>query len=67
VSITDRRIERLLRTDEVAEVLGISIRQVHRLVEDGRLECVSLGHRTRRYPVASVEALITPKDGGESQ
>ena len=58
------QIERLLNAEQVAEVLGVSVRTVHRLVEDGRLEPVRLGHRTVRYRPANVAALVAAHEAG---
>lgn len=48
----------LLRPDEVAELLACSTRQVRYLAADGALPKVVLGHRTLRYRLGDVEALI---------
>jgi excisionase family DNA binding protein len=46
---------------EVAERLNISIRSVRRMIADGRLPIVRLGHLVRVRPEA-LEALITGSD-----
>jgi excisionase family DNA binding protein len=55
---TAERIDPLLCADEVAQMLNVSVRTVHRLAEDGRLERVRLGHRTIRYRPENVAELI---------
>jgi len=58
-----RRIElsdvgdRLLRVDEAAAILGISERQVRRLVESGILERLKLGRLTR-LRLSAVQHLV---------
>jgi excisionase family DNA binding protein len=54
---TQRRTD-LLRVDEVAEQLQISIRSVERLADRGHLPRVRLGYRSVRFRPADVEALI---------
>jgi len=42
-------IQRLLSPKQVAEILGISVKTVHKLVRDGRLGCVQVTARDRRF------------------
>lgn len=53
----------LLRIEEVAELLGVSVRTIRRLAADGVLVRVRLGHRTARYTRRSVLALVDPERG----
>ena len=48
----------LLRTNEVAELLGINPRTVRRLADAGELTRIRLGRRTCRYAPDDVQALI---------
>jgi excisionase family DNA binding protein len=50
----------LLAPQEVAELLGVSRRQVSRLAHEGVIEGVKLGHRTVRFTRRSVLTLIDP-------
>jgi excisionase family DNA binding protein len=53
----------LLSPSEVADLLGgVSERTVRRLVQQGVLDRVRIGHRTSRYTRRSVLALIDPHD-----
>jgi excisionase family DNA binding protein len=51
-------IERLLSPKDVAEILGISVKTVHRLVRDGKLGCVQVTSKERRFTEAQTEAYI---------
>jgi len=55
---TDRTPPRLLRQDEVAELLGVSPRTVRSFAAAGDLPKVVLGRRSTRYRISDVEALI---------
>jgi excisionase family DNA binding protein len=50
---------RLLTVAEVAEALHISVRQVRRLIKDGRLAAVRLGRAVRVRPEAAAELINT--------
>jgi excisionase family DNA binding protein len=62
----EARSERLLRVDEVAKVLAISERSVHRLVDDGAIAVVRIGRSVRFDPadvhdfVANQKVTVTP-------
>jgi excisionase family DNA binding protein len=47
----------LLSAAEVAEILHISLRSVRRMIADGRLPIVRLGHSVRVHPEA-LEVMI---------
>ena len=47
-----------LRYREVAELIGVSVRQVHNLANAGLLKRVHLGRRCTRITTASAIALI---------
>jgi excisionase family DNA binding protein len=49
---------RLLSGDDIAHLLGVTPRTVRRLAETNRLPRVVLGHRTTRYRLEDVRALI---------
>jgi predicted DNA-binding transcriptional regulator AlpA len=51
----------LLRPDEVADLLRCSTRQVRYLAAEGAFPKVVLGHRTLRYRLADIEALIAER------
>ena len=52
---------RLLRPAEAAAVLGVSVRQLDRLVEAGRLQPVRLTENgNRRFRVRDLDALVNP-------
>jgi excisionase family DNA binding protein len=51
-------IERLLSPKDVAEILGISVKTIHKLVRDGKLGCVQVTARERRFTEAQIEAYI---------
>jgi len=42
-------ISKLLRASDVAEILGISVKTVHKLVRDGKLGCVQVTAKERRF------------------
>jgi excisionase family DNA binding protein len=56
----------LLSRAEVAEVLGVSVQTVARLIGRGELETVRVGERMKRIPAESLEAYLAakPQEGG---
>jgi excisionase family DNA binding protein len=50
--------KKLLVSWEVAEILGIGLSTVHQLVKEGRLACVQVTKRTRRFTKEMVEEFI---------
>ena len=50
----------LLRPDEVAKYLSLSIKTIYRWIECGRLDAVKIGGRCVRIPRESVEKVILP-------
>jgi len=48
----------LLRVPEVARVLGISIKTVHKLVRERKLSCVQVTARERRFTQEQVQEYI---------
>ncbi len=56
----------LLTRAEVAEVLGVSIQTVARLLRRGELKTVRVGERFVRIPAESLEAYLAaqPQEGG---
>lgn len=50
-----------MKPSEVAAVLRVSLREVHRMKADGRLQYTRLGPRTIRYYRDSVEKLINTR------
>ena len=53
---------RLLTVNEVAELVHLSVRQIHRLIADGRLTAMHLGRTVRIRPEA-VLRLVDPTTG----
>jgi excisionase family DNA binding protein len=51
-------IQRLLSPKEVAEILGISVKTVHKLVREGKLGCVQVTAKERRFTEAQLGAYI---------
>jgi excisionase family DNA binding protein len=51
-------IQRLLSPKDVAEILGISVKTVNKLVRDGKLGCVQVTARERRFTEEQVRAYI---------
>ncbi len=51
-------IARLLSAKEVAEILGISVKTVHKLVRDGKLGFVQVTSKERRFTEAQVGAYV---------
>ena len=56
----------LLTVPEVAELLRLSPRSIRRLIADGRLRVVRLGHAIRIRP-QDVEALVASSGQGRSR
>jgi excisionase family DNA binding protein len=56
----------LLTVPEVAELLRLSPRSIRRLIADGRLPVVCLGHAIRIRP-QDVEALVASSGRGRSR
>jgi excisionase family DNA binding protein len=51
-------IQRLLSPKEVAEILGISVKTVHKLVREQKLACVQVTAKERRFTEEQVKAYI---------
>ena len=50
-------LPQLLYPRDVAQVLGVSVKTVHKLVRDGKLGCVMVTERDRRFSKRTVAAL----------
>ena len=50
--------DKMLLPEQVAEILGISAKEVHALVRLGRLECVQVTAKKRRFTQEQVQAFI---------
>jgi excisionase family DNA binding protein len=48
----------LCRASEVAKILGISVKTVHKLVREGKLHCVQVTARERRFTPEQVQQYI---------
>jgi excisionase family DNA binding protein len=57
MSTTDTPLTRLLNISEVADILGVDVRHVRRLVHERRIPFVKWGHLLRFDP-AEIEAWI---------
>jgi excisionase family DNA binding protein len=51
-------IQKLLSTKDVAEILGISAKTVNKLVREGKLGCVQVTTKERRFTEQQVEGFI---------
>ncbi len=51
-------IQRLLTPKDVADILGISVKTVHKLVRDQKLACVQVTTKERRFTEEQVRAYI---------
>jgi excisionase family DNA binding protein len=51
-------IQRLLSAKDVAEILGISVKTVNKLVRAGKLACVQVTTKERRFMEEQVRAYI---------
>ncbi len=49
---------RLLEPNEVAEILGISLKTVHKLVREKKLGCVQVTARERRFTPEQIQQYI---------
>lgn len=54
----ENRPEQLLWPYEVATILGIGRSTVHQLVKEGRLGCIQITKRNRRFTMELVEEFI---------
>jgi excisionase family DNA binding protein len=53
--------KKLLKVEEAAEVLSISVRRMYQLIEKDQIRSVKLG-RVRRVPVAAVNEFVEQLD-----
>lgn len=51
-------IQKLLSAKDVAEILGISVKTVNKLVREGKLGCVQVTAKERRFAEEQVKAYI---------
>ena len=51
-------IQKLLSAKDVAEILGISVKTVNKLVREGKLGCVQVTAKERRFTEEQVEIFI---------
>jgi excisionase family DNA binding protein len=51
-------IQKLLSGKDVAEILGISVKTVNKLVREGKLGCVQVTAKERRFTELQVEGFI---------
>ena len=57
-------ISRLLGANDAAEILGISVKTVHKLVREGRLGCVQVTAKERRFTEEQIRAYIEAQSQG---
>jgi excisionase family DNA binding protein len=57
-------LHKLCRASEVAQILGISIKIVHKLVREGKLPCVQVTARERRFTTEQVQQYIQSQSTG---
>ncbi len=57
-------IHRLMTAMDVAEILGISAKTVHKLVREGRLGCVQVTAKERRFTEEQIKAYIEAQSQG---
>ena len=50
--------QKLLTYAEAAQMLGVRVRYVRQMVQDGKLAAIRIGHRTVRIPEAAVKLFI---------
>ena len=54
----DSGLPALWQAAEVAKILGISVKTVHKLVREGKLACVQVTARERRFTYEQVEDYV---------
>jgi excisionase family DNA binding protein len=54
----------LLDAQEVALILGISVKTIHKLVREGKLPCVQVTDRERRFTPEQVQQYIESRSTG---
>jgi excisionase family DNA binding protein len=57
-------IQRLLSPKDVAEILGIIVKTVHKLVREGKLGCVQVTAKERRFTEEQVRTYIDGQSRG---
>ena len=57
-------LTRLLKAMDVAEILGISMKTVNKLVREGRLGCVQVTAKERRFTEEQVRAYVDAQSQG---
>ncbi len=60
-------ISKLLSVREVAEILGISAKTVNKLAREGKLGCVQVTTKERRFTEGQVRAYVTAQSRGPEQ
>ncbi|MGO9120496.1 MAG: helix-turn-helix domain-containing protein [Desulfomonilaceae bacterium] len=48
----------LLKPEQVAEYLGVSVKSVHQFVREGRLGCIQLSPKDRRFTEEQIQAFL---------
>jgi excisionase family DNA binding protein len=57
-------LHKLCRASEVAQILGISVKTVHKRVREGKLPCVQVTARERRFTPEQVRQYIESHSTG---
>lgn len=60
-------IQRLLSPKDVAQILGISVKTVNKLVREGKLGCVQVTAKERRFTEEQVRAYIEAQSKGKQE
>lgn len=60
-------VKRLLSAKDVAEILGISVKTVNKLVREGKLGCVQVTGKERRFTEEQVRAYIEAQSNGPKE
>jgi excisionase family DNA binding protein len=55
---SDAPAERLLTFGQAAEILGISLRQLRRLIDGGRIPFVRVSERTPRVRASDIQSFV---------
>ncbi len=60
----DLGVSRLFTAEDVAAILSISLKTVHKLVREGKLPCVQVTTRERRFTPEQVQQYIESQSTG---
>jgi excisionase family DNA binding protein len=63
-NLKSHSLHELYHASEVAQILGISVKIVHKLVREGKLPCVQVTARERRFTTEQVQQYIESQSTG---